>query len=114
MIEKYESGIRRVRQFMREAQAKEPVFESEAGLFKVTLFPMETRYGGVSGGVSGGVGGGVSDLLNFIKTNPGKRSNDIKTALNLPQRTLERWLKQMSHTKPSCKYLSLDSSKKMI
>ncbi|MDA3917571.1 MAG: hypothetical protein PF690_11440 [Deltaproteobacteria bacterium] len=95
MIEKYGSGIRRVRLFMQEAQAKEPVFESEAGLFKVTLFPMETRYGGVSGGVSGG----VNDLLNFIKTNPGKRSNDIKTALNLPQRTLERWLKQLKKIK---------------
>jgi len=48
MIEKYGSGIRRVRQYMREARAKEPVFESEAGLFKVTLFPMETLNEGVS------------------------------------------------------------------
>jgi hypothetical protein len=43
----------------------------------------------------GGVSGGVNDLLNFIKANPGKKSKEIKNSLNLPQRTLERWLKEL-------------------
>ena len=45
------------------------------------------------------ISGGVSDLLNFIKANPGKKSKDIKTALNLPQRTLESWLKLLKENK---------------
>ena len=49
-----------------------------------------------SGEISdGGVSGGVNNLLDFIKTNPGKKSKEIKTAPNLPQRTLERWLKEL-------------------
>lgn len=83
IIEKYGSGIKRVRQVMAISDSAEPIFEMIAGYFKVTLFP------------SGGVSGGVSDLLNFIKTNPGQNSKEIKMAVNLPQRTLERWLKQL-------------------
>ena len=83
IIEKYGSGIKRVRQSMAEAGALSPVFEIIAQNFKVTLFP------------GGGVSGGVNDLLDYIKDNPGKKSREIKTALNLPQRTLERWLKEL-------------------
>jgi ATP-dependent DNA helicase RecG len=87
IIEKYGSGIKRVIQSMTESGALPPVFEIIAQNFKVTLFP--------GGGVSGGVSGGVNDLLIYIKNNPGKKSKEIKTALNLPQRTLERWLKEL-------------------
>ena len=53
-----------------------------------------------SGEISdGGVSGGVNNLLDFIKTNPGKKSKEIKAALNLPQRTLERWLKELREQK---------------
>jgi ATP-dependent DNA helicase RecG len=45
IIEKYGSGIKRVRQSMAEAGALTPVFEIIAQNFKVTLFPG----GGVSG-----------------------------------------------------------------
>jgi ATP-dependent DNA helicase RecG len=83
IIEKYDSGIKRVRQSMAESGAPAPVFEIIAQSFKVTLFP------------SGGVSGGVNDLLTYIKDNPGKKSKEIKSALNLTQRTLERWLKEL-------------------
>ncbi len=79
IIEKYGSGIKRVMQSMTESGALPPVFEIIAQNFKVTLFPS----------------GGVNDLLIYIKNNPGKKSKEIKTALNLPQRTLERWLKEL-------------------
>jgi ATP-dependent DNA helicase RecG len=88
IIEKYGSGIKRVRQVLANAGAAEPIFEIIAGYFKVTLFPIAAK-------PSGGVSGGVSDLLNFITENPGKNSEEIKKALNLPQRSLERWLKQL-------------------
>lgn len=40
IIEKYGSGIRRVRQILNDAGAKEPIFEVLPGFFKVTLFPI--------------------------------------------------------------------------
>jgi ATP-dependent DNA helicase RecG len=46
-------------------------------------------------GVGEGVTGGVNELVECIRANAGKRSMQIKEALNLPQRTLERWLKQL-------------------
>jgi|APSaa5957512622_1039677.scaffolds.fasta_scaffold109864_1 ATP-dependent DNA helicase RecG len=88
IIEKYGSGIRRVRQIMQSAGAREPVFEIIGNLFKVTLFPVKTR-------VNGGVNGGVNDLLEYIQSNPGKKSADLKAVFNPSQRTLERWLKQL-------------------
>jgi len=53
---------------------------SAVNILKVTLFPLD---------------GGVSTLLGFIKENPGKKTAEIRNALNLPQRTLERLLKQL-------------------
>ena len=96
IIEKYGSGIKRVMQSMADAGSPEPVFEIIADTFKVTLFPIGEMPGG---GVSGGVSGGVNNLLDYIKANPGKQSKEIKSALNLPQRTLERWLKELRERK---------------
>ena len=45
--------------------------------------------------VDEGVSAGANKLVECIRANPGKRSSQIKEALNLPQRTLERWLKQL-------------------
>ena len=84
------SGIKRVRQTMLSAGAGEPLFEIVGNFFKVTLFPIDV-------GVSGGVSGGVNALLGFIKGNPGKKTAEIKKALNLSQRTLERQLKQLKY-----------------
>ena len=92
IIEKYGSGIKRVMQSMADAGSPEPVFEIIADTFKVTLFPIGEMPGG-------GVSGGVNNLLDYIKANPGKQSKEIKSALNLPQRTLERWLKELRERK---------------
>jgi ATP-dependent DNA helicase RecG len=59
-----------------------------ADKFEVTLFPI--------GGIPGG---GVNNFFDYIKANPGKKSKEIKAALNLPQRTLERWLKELREQK---------------
>ncbi len=81
-IEKYGSGIKRVRQTMLAVGAKEPLFEVVGNFFKVTLFPL-----------GGGVNGGVNILLTFLADNPGKKTGEIHRALDIPQRTLECWLK---------------------
>jgi ATP-dependent DNA helicase RecG len=52
-----------------------------------------------NGGVSGGVSGGVTDLLIYIQLHPGQRASDIAKGLNLPLRTIERWLKKLKEAK---------------
>jgi ATP-dependent DNA helicase RecG len=46
-------------------------------------------------GVDGGVNGGVNDILLLIKNNPGINVSIIKSLLNVPQRTIERWINQL-------------------
>ena len=111
MIEKYGSGIKRVRQYMRETRAKEPIFESGAGLFKVTLFPIETMFEGVSEGVNEGVNEGVSEgvnegvnrLYSYITNHPGERVPSLSASLGTAQKNVERWLKEL-RTKGKIKY----------
>lgn len=96
IIEKYGSGIKRVRQTMKRAGAREPLFEGLADCFKVTLYPIDgSGNGGVSGGVSGGVNGGVTEVLNFIYNNPGNNTRQIQDQLGVTRRTLERLLKTL-------------------
>lgn len=51
------------------------------------------------GGVSGGVSGGVKLLLNYIEKNPGVKASKISQEFDLPQRTVERWLKKLKEEK---------------
>ena len=44
---------------------------------------------------NGGVNGGVNELYNFIKQNPNLKANKISESLNIPLRTVERYLKQL-------------------
>ena len=96
IIEKYGSGIKRVRKILQAVGAEEPLFELIGNFFKVTLFPIN---GGedvpVNGGVSGGVSGGVPAVLDYLVENPGAKTQEMAKALDIPQRTLERWLKQL-------------------
>ena len=44
---------------------------------------------------NGGVSGGVNEILDYIRIKPGVKTTEIAAALAIPQRTLERWLKQL-------------------
>ena len=88
IIEKYGSGIKRVRQAMQEAGAREPIFEIVGNCFKVTLFPI---YEGVSEGVSEG----VKSLYKLIKQNAGKRAPFFARKKGTSVKNIERWLKQL-------------------
>ena len=44
---------------------------------------------------SGRVNGRVNDVLGFIRNNQGANTNDIAKALNIPVRTLSRYLKSL-------------------
>ena len=101
IIEKYGSGIKRVKESMKNAGSPQPIFEIIGNYFKVTLFPIDfsDKNGGVNGGVDGGVDGGVNEVLNFIKENPGNNTKEIKRNLKLSQRTLERQIKELKNEK---------------
>ncbi len=43
--------------------------------------------------ISEGVSEGVNVLVNYIKLNPGKRVPNFVEALNIPEKTIERWIK---------------------
>lgn len=38
---------------------------------------------------------GINRLLSFIRTSPSLRVSQISKALDIPQKTLERWIKQL-------------------
>lgn len=65
---------------MQTAKAAPPRFEIKGSFFKVTLFP---------------INGGENDLLAYIQKNPGHKINEIRKALNIPQRSLKRNLKKL-------------------
>lgn len=94
-IEKYGSGFIRIRKELETYP--EIIFAAEeiGGGVLVTFGQGE----GVSGGVTGGVAGGVDEVLNYIRMNPGVKTSEIAVALEIPQRTLERWLKRLKDEK---------------
>ena len=47
------------------------------------------------GGVSGGVNVGVNYLHAYIQAHPGQLASEMTTANKVPQRVIERWLKQL-------------------
>jgi ATP-dependent DNA helicase RecG len=86
LIEKYGSGIKRVRNSCKEHGIGEPVFENFQHGFKVTVFKEK---------LNGGINGGIKSVLDFIRVNPGVKGGMIAKGLNLPQRTVERVLKRL-------------------
>jgi ATP-dependent DNA helicase RecG len=108
IIEKYGSGIRRVREIMALAGVRSPEFEAMPYFFKVTLYPMATGSGvdmveknsggvneGVNEGVSEGVNEGVKSLLSAIRQQPGERAPFYAKKLGSPVKSVERWIKQL-------------------
>ncbi len=51
--------------------------------------------GGTSEGISGGISEEIDHLANYVRNTPGKNVTEITAALNIPQRTVERWVKKL-------------------
>ena len=96
IIEKYGSGIRRVREIMALAGVRSPEFEAKPYFFKVTLYPMATGSGvDMVEKNSGGVNEGVKSLLSAIRQQPGERAPFYAKKLGSPVKSVERWIKQL-------------------
>ena len=49
--------------------------------------------------IGGEVNGGADEVLNYIRMNPGVKTREIAAAHDIPQRTLERWVKRLKDEK---------------
>ena len=95
MIERYGGGIQRILEQCKMAGLPEPVFQQAQGGLRVHFLSAAQS---VNTGVAGGVNGGVkssADLLALIKAQPGQNAKQLATQVDMPQRTIERWLKQL-------------------
>ncbi|MCX7100861.1 MAG: hypothetical protein NTX38_05070 [Methylobacter sp.] len=100
LIEKYGSGVRRAIETFVAYGLPEPEYEATQAGMAVTVF--KKPFNNVQDNLikeNGGVSGGVTDLLIYIQLHPGQRASDIAKGLNLPLRTIERWLKKLKEAK---------------
>ena len=86
LIEKYGSGISRIRKFCKEHGILEPKFQEMQKGFQVTIYKQKTDEG---------INEGIKSLYTFIKSNPKQRTSQISKSLNVPQKTIERWIKEL-------------------
>ncbi len=97
LIEQWGTGIRRIFQEAKQQGLPKPEIIEIGMRIRMTIFlaeahkiaPPNNRH------KSDATIGGVNDLLEFIRSNPGRKTSDFKTALKRSQRTIERWLKQL-------------------
>ena len=83
MIEKYGSGIARIKNECKAHGIKEPKFEEFQHGFKVSLFKEKSNVG-------------VNELYCYIKENQTVKMNILEQKYNnVTKRTIERWLKQL-------------------
>ena len=94
-IEKYGSGIKRIRESFRDHGLSAPEFENFQHGFRVLVSAAPLTNEGVSEGVSEGVNEGVAILTELIARSPGKRLPYYAEQLNIPRKTVERWLKTL-------------------
>lgn len=101
-IEGWGTGFQRMVEGCAVNGNPKPEFKEMAGAFVVKFVRKpanEGINGGINGGANGGANGGIADLkerlADYIRNNPGKKVLEITTALNIPQRTIERLLKKL-------------------
>ncbi len=94
-IEKYGSGFIRIRKELETYPELAFTVEEIGGGVLVSFVQVE----GVSEGASEGVSEGVNRLYQAVQHNPGIRLPELSTRLNVPVKTLERWIKQLRNEK---------------
>lgn len=84
LIEKYESGISRIKKLCIVHGINTPKFEELQKGFKVTLYKEATQ-----------ANGGANSVYDLIKKTPNLKANQIAEHLKIPLRTIERELKSL-------------------
>ena len=92
LIEKYGSGLTRIRKAIAQAGNLDFAMEELANGVLVTFKKTGNE---IPGGISGGISGGINAVLDYIKAHPGAKGGEIADNVRLAQRTLERLLKEL-------------------
>jgi predicted HTH transcriptional regulator len=92
MIERYGTGIKRVRKMFTDYGLPEPRFETPPGGFAVTVFANAENEEDIN---KVGVNVGVNAVLMLIEKNPGINVLTMTKNFNVSQRTIERWINQL-------------------
>ena len=87
LIEKYGSGIDRIKRLCKEHRLPEPKFEEMQKGFRVTVYKEKKE--------DEGINGGINELYTFIEKNGGLSALNLSQNLNKPLRTVQRWIKQL-------------------
>ena len=90
-IEKYGSGIGRIKKFCKVHNIIEPKFEEMQKGFQVTLY--KEKISEINS--NEGINEGINSLYLCIKNYPALRVSQIEEKLNIPGKTLERWIKKL-------------------
>ena len=95
-IERWSSGLRRVHAACADAKIKVEFKNIKTGFLVIFYRPefAEKELKKI-GGLNEGVNEGVNALFSYIRKNPGKRAPYISRVLKVPQKTIERWLKNL-------------------
>ena len=102
-IEGWGTGFQRMMDGCAMNGNPKPEFKEMAGAFVVKFLRRPAAGGGInegvnegtSEGISGGASEGINRLVEYIGENPGKRVVEIAAALNVPSKTIERWIKKL-------------------
>ncbi len=94
------TGVQNVYKYSKAYSGSDNITFREGDVFiaRVPLtksIELDVVNGGVYGGVNGGVNGGVKKLYETIKTNPNKRTNELAKLMNIPQKTVEKWIAKL-------------------
>ncbi len=102
-IERYGTGFVRIRKTLKQVPNVSFIIDEMGHFFRVQLIhrpvpapPSEKRTSGNEGineGLTEGITEGINQLYAYILQNPGNRLPELAAALNIPRKTLERWIK---------------------
>jgi len=97
IIEKYGSGLARIRRAVAEAGTISFFMEEQANGFLVTFQKVASLQDVIIDreNAGGGINGGINGVLEYIKQHPGSKGLEIADALKISQRTLQRLLKEL-------------------
>lgn len=87
-IEKYSSGYIRVRKEIADYPTMKFDYEEMGNGYLVTVSYDKQK-------TDSKIDGGVNDVYNYIKNSPSSKASIISKSLNIPQRTVERYVKEL-------------------
>ncbi|MDR2147158.1 MAG: putative DNA binding domain-containing protein [Tannerella sp.] len=101
-IERYGTGIRRIRDYFMEYGSPEPLFENFQHGFRVTVYPLDKKveYAEMSEKMSEKMSERMSErIINLIKNNPEITIDELSVLLAKTTRTIERNLAKLKAKK---------------